>query len=211
MSTRRRGFTLIELLIVVAIIAILAAIAVPNFIEAQVRSKVARVRTDMRSLTVAFEAYFVDWNGYPLHRDFPAAPVPPDFRPWFAALTSPVAYITSMPLDPFCNPGKGGWGYQGAARWWAEPWYHYQALTNTWVPDFPGTHVMPANWGPYNGFVGDMVRRGFFYLFQSPGPDGTQDVNTKVGMGAFYDPTNGTVSAGDILRLGPGASDYIMF
>src|SRR5512135_2812993 len=62
---KRKGFTLIELLIVVAIIAILAAIAVPNFLEAQVRSKVSRVRTDHRSMATAIEAYYVDNNSYP--------------------------------------------------------------------------------------------------------------------------------------------------
>ncbi|MCC5876390.1 MAG: prepilin-type N-terminal cleavage/methylation domain-containing protein, partial [Candidatus Sumerlaeia bacterium] len=61
----RTGFTLIELLIVVAIIAILAAIAVPNFLEAQTRAKVARVNSDLRSLATAIEAYRVDNNDYP--------------------------------------------------------------------------------------------------------------------------------------------------
>lgn len=60
-----RGFTLIELLIVVAIIAILAAIAVPNFLNAQVRAKVARAENDMRTLAVGLESYFVDNNLYP--------------------------------------------------------------------------------------------------------------------------------------------------
>jgi prepilin-type N-terminal cleavage/methylation domain-containing protein len=61
----KKGFTLIELLIVVAIIAILAAIAVPNFLEAQVRSKVSRVKSDQRSLSTGIEAYFIDNNAYP--------------------------------------------------------------------------------------------------------------------------------------------------
>jgi prepilin-type N-terminal cleavage/methylation domain-containing protein len=61
----RKGFTLIELLIVVAIIAILAAIAVPNFLEAQIRSKVSRVRSDQRSMATALASYYVDNNGYP--------------------------------------------------------------------------------------------------------------------------------------------------
>jgi prepilin-type N-terminal cleavage/methylation domain-containing protein len=62
----KKGFTLIELLIVVAIIAILAAIAVPNFLEAQVRSKVSRVQADQRSMATALASYYVDNNGYPL-------------------------------------------------------------------------------------------------------------------------------------------------
>src|SRR4026208_482521 len=70
------AFTLIELLIVVAIIAILAAIAVPNFLEAQVRAKVSRVKADMRSLATGIETYAVDANKYPfqnnpLDEDYP--------------------------------------------------------------------------------------------------------------------------------------------
>jgi len=89
-------------------------------------------------------------------------------------------------------------------------------LQNTWTtgagPNSP-YDWMPADWGPYNGFVGDMVRKGFYYLFESPGPDAIRDVDQKRGdrLGAFYDPTNGTVSTGDILRLGPGGSDVIVF
>ncbi len=58
----RKAFTLIELLIVVAIIAILAAIAVPNFLEAQIRSKASRVKTELRTLATAVESYYTDWN-----------------------------------------------------------------------------------------------------------------------------------------------------
>ncbi|MGI6458320.1 MAG: prepilin-type N-terminal cleavage/methylation domain-containing protein [bacterium] len=52
------AFTLIELLIVVAIIGILAAIAVPNFLNAQIRAKVSKTESEMRSFVTAQEMYF---------------------------------------------------------------------------------------------------------------------------------------------------------
>lgn len=63
----KKAFTLIELLIVVAIIAILAAIAVPNFLEAQTRAKVSRVASDQRSYATGLETYYLDNNSYPIH------------------------------------------------------------------------------------------------------------------------------------------------
>ena len=55
-----RAFTLIELLIVMGIIMILAAVAVPNFLDAYTRAKVSRVHSDMRTLATALESYHAD-------------------------------------------------------------------------------------------------------------------------------------------------------
>ncbi len=96
------GFTLIELLIVIAIILILIAIALPNFLEAQVRSRVARARAEIRTLTTAMEAYYLDWNYYPTRTQGNI-----DFRNRVEAghnwLTTPIAYIESVPRDPFAG------------------------------------------------------------------------------------------------------------
>jgi type IV pilus assembly protein PilA len=60
----RKGFTLIELLIVVVIIGILAAIAIPKFAATKDKAKLASVKTDLRNLMTAEEAYFSDYSTY---------------------------------------------------------------------------------------------------------------------------------------------------
>ena len=62
---RQKGFTLIELLIVVAIIGIIAAIAIPNLLNAINRGRQKRTMSDIRSIATAMEAYSVDFNFYP--------------------------------------------------------------------------------------------------------------------------------------------------
>ena len=65
LAKRREGFTLIELLIVVAIIGIIAAIAVPQLLNAIQRAKQKRTMADMRSIGEALEIYQIDYNEYP--------------------------------------------------------------------------------------------------------------------------------------------------
>src|SRR5690554_4459120 len=115
-----KGFTLIELLIVIAIILILIAIALPNFLEAQIRAKVTKSMGETRTLGIAIESFRIDHNemlvdfwdeGDPtalerLRRwNFCSPNNLDDFvrnqRCIFANLTSPVSYVQSIPDDPF--------------------------------------------------------------------------------------------------------------
>jgi len=205
-AKRTSGFTLIELLIVVAIIAILAAIAVPNFLEAQVRSKVSRAKSDMRTITTALESYYIDANKYPACYEQHAqvrwsAPYsePPFHSRVPSLLTTPVAYLTSLPDDPF-KVGKIPPNVANDAQLRFMParfvyfnWAHMRAL-------FPSSFSSSTNFG-------NAERLSGAWLFYSVGPDADEfnrssNAEPLVGRKVYvdYDPTNGTVSTGNIFR-----------
>ena len=74
LHVRSGGFTLIELMIVVAIIGILAAIAIPNFLMFQLRSKTSEAKTNLAGIRTAEEGYFAEFGRYVAAGSHPGAP-----------------------------------------------------------------------------------------------------------------------------------------
>jgi prepilin-type N-terminal cleavage/methylation domain-containing protein len=185
---KHNGFTLIELLIVVAIIAILAAIAIPNFLAAQTRSKVARVQEEMRTLATALESYYVDNNYYPLDtRNEGPDDGGADFTFWnfdpnidlnmpegtIWCLSTPISYISKYPSDLFYQVGR-------------DKYFQYGTSRSNWIL---------ASCGPDNDSEerGDLKERtGYVY------GESSYDLTFET---VKYDPTNGTISNGDVIRV----------
>lgn len=181
---RRKGFTLIELLIVVAIIAILAAIAIPNFLEAQIRAKVSRAKADLRSIAVPIEAYFVDHNKYAPMTHTSGFQYGNDTTNGYLRfnLTTPIPYITSKELrDPFAFWNRSSDDIE---------FYSYH------VPRYY------LNYNPGSAYWQKVLESYYGeWRMCSYGPDRRYS-QRSIGNGPdrMYDPTNGTVSTGNIWR-----------
>ncbi len=185
----RQGFTLIELLIVIAIILILIAIALPNFLEAQLRAKVTKVTAEIRSYGIALEAYHLDFKKYP------AAANTRYIEQRWVHLTTPVKYIAGFPIDQFGDDVI-------LSDWNTNP-KQYRVfdfivpLKNTWEGEVFFKQILTTILG----------RKSEWYI-ASQGPDRDIDIvmdpyRVKNIREIFYSPTNGTQSNGDILRVGP--------
>lgn len=201
---QRKGFTLIELLIVVAIIAILALIAVPNFLEAQIRAKTSRVKADMRSLATALESYYVDNNSYPPWDSWAGAngnanrrlSIPGYF---WRVLTSPVSYITTAFYDGFVKLGthsedRPGIGDSNLLDPYIQVGVGYLGTSGGGNEDaIPKSHWCAVSYGPDQADDSGPLGRYPYTTYACP-----------------YDPTNGTVSWGDIYRFSTRAPTNFM-
>ncbi len=180
----RRALTLFEFLVVVAVIGVLAAIAIPNILEAQVRSRVVRVQNEQQMIASAVELYRSDNNAYPPYYVFPAIIFPRIQR--FVPLTTPTEYLPTIPDDLFNRIDAGG----NKVFVYAERQSYLAAQVD-----------MPLQQNLYDNFFGGPVISAAWIL-RSRGPSGRL-LMPPFDMTKVYDPTNGTISVGNITRWGP--------
>jgi prepilin-type N-terminal cleavage/methylation domain-containing protein len=185
----RRGFTLIELLIVIAIILILIAIALPNFLEAQIRARVTKAKGEIRTIGIAQESYYLDFKVYPAEHERNQINRNQTGLFW---LTHPIKYITSIPGDPFAA-------------------FSQDDENNPLVPKPISyeTGGIEIGGSPLSVRCPSCMA---FYLIFSNGPDSHQETSGQHPHfdNAFnnYSPTNGTISTGEIVQWG-GDSSWI--
>jgi len=203
-----RAFTILELLIVVAIISILAAIAVPNMLEAQSRAKASAARAQLRTIAGALAAYFADHNGLPPTEPlFPGDPLALLADHQLAVLTTPIAYLgTESFRDPFGTPelysitAGSSTSFLAPNASASSLYYHYESTrqrlgsTDVFREDFGLVSIGPDQEDSLGGFC-HLAPARFQQIFPYVGPEFHP-------LDSLYDPTNGSATPGDVVRLG---------
>ncbi len=208
----KKGFTLVELLIVIAIIIVVTAIAVPNLISANIKAKVKGIKSEMGSIAIALEDYRLDTGNYPIEPGSWQSGYDPDViakegfafdrhsraiglgKLIFPEGASDPVYLYRIPGDLFNNSGKEEWnGTSGAHN------NHYSYFTADASRQSSSTEAK-------------------YWALVSYGPDKDQDIdsytkawnavdpnasNHNTYKDLVYNPDNGITSSGDIVIIGP--------
>jgi general secretion pathway protein G len=130
-----RGFTLIEMMIVVAIIAILVSILVPNFIRARAQAQTAACEANLKEIATALELYETDNDKYPSSGTVDASNT--DLQP----------YLKQTPVDPAAGAGAyytfavSGGGSSTATYTIVCPGVHDPGTLQTISPNTTYTHI----------------------------------------------------------------------
>jgi type IV pilus assembly protein PilA len=145
LHTRKGGFTLIELMIVVAIIGILAAIAIPNFLMFQLRSKTGEAKTNLAGIRTAEEGYFAEFGTY-----VPAAAVTP----------APTSQKQAWPV-PALGFDQIGWAPEGRV-------FFQYLITSNGAPPAVSTMWSASATGDLDA-TGAATQSSFGYIHPLPG------------------------------------------
>ncbi|MFH1743292.1 MAG: prepilin-type N-terminal cleavage/methylation domain-containing protein [bacterium] len=172
---KKRGFTLIELLIVVAIIGILAAIAVPNFMNAQIRAKIAKSQSGLKTYQTIQKMYLMD------HRDIPGhCHKCEEHCPYINS-----GYISAPLADPFAVPTDDLYRL------------HTGLLHSAYTEG-----AAPQEWGKMQPkLIEQWFRVGKPYLLFGQGPTPMPDVTVHDAYNC-YESSNGLRSVGVFMILG---------